>query len=528
MKNNAITFFRTIMLLFAGALMGIWFSNENLGGHRFFLNGNDKLQRVVKLVHDKYVDSVDIDSLEGKTVNQVLQNLDPHSLYLPSQRAQSINERLDGGFYGVGIEYLMLDDTLYISQVLPGGPAARAGIVSGDRVINLNDKKLAGTHLTTDQIDANFRGAKNTELQIGVLHPGSTSVKTLNLKRDHVDLSSLDAAYMVGPNTGYVKISKFAATTDRDFKAALKKLQAQGMQKLVLDLRDNGGGYLSAATAMADEFLPAGKLIMYTRGVHEPRTDYFATDSGLFEKGKLAVLINEYSASASEILAGALQDLDRATIVGRRSFGKGLVQEQFAFGDGSAVNLTIARYYTPSGRSIQKSYKDGADTYHNELAERMRKGELFSEKSNLDDSIFKQPSKYHTANGRKVFSGGGIMPDVFIPADTTGNTELLYSLSNRQHFMAFAIQKMQRDIKQYPTFDAFSKNYQVNDDTFTDFLLYASKTLKQLDSDQIKQSDKKIRLYLKAFAARFKWGDDAYFKILNKDDVTLKAAVAVL
>lgn len=527
MRNNAITFFRTLTLLFAGALMGVWFSNENLDGHRFFLSGGDKLQRVVKLVHDRYVDSVNMDSLEGQTVNQVLQNLDPHSLYLLPQRAQSINERLDGSFDGVGIEYMMLNDTLYISQVYAGAPAARAGIIAGDRVIKLDSKKLAGQHLTTAQIDSDFRGKKDTELKLTILRKGTRAAKVIALKRDHVDLSSIDAAYITSPGTGYIKISKFAATTDRDFKAALKKLQAQGMQKLVLDLRDNGGGYLSAATAMADEFLPAGKLIMFTKGVHEPRTDYFSTDSGLYEKGKLAIMINEYSASASEILAGAMQDLDRATIVGRRSFGKGLVQEQFAFDDGSAINLTIARYYTPSGRSIQKSYKDGIDSYHNEVAARMAKGELFSAKSNMDDSIFRKPSKYHTANGRRVFSGGGIMPDVFVPADTTGNTDLLYNLNSHQLFTAFVLQKMQGALSRYPTFEAFSKGYFVNDDTFTGFLVYSTKTLKQLDSDQIKQSDKKIRLYIKAFAARFKWGDEAFFKTLNKDDETLKAAVAL-
>ncbi len=525
MKSNAITFIRTLTLLFAGALMGIWFSNENLGGHRFIFNRDDKLQRVVKLVRDNYVDSVNMDSLEGQTVNQVLQNLDPHSLYLPPQRARSINEKLEGGFDGVGIEYVLINDTLYISQVYPGGPADKAGIRGGDRVLKLNGQNFAGVHLNAERVNTAFRGAKNTDMSLGVLRPGKTGIQTVLLKRGHINLSSLDAAYMADKTTGYIKVSKFAATTDADFKTALLKLKAQGMQQLVLDLRDNGGGYLSAATAMADEFLPPGKLIMFTKGAHEPRTDYMATDSGLFKKGKLAVLINEYSASASEILAGALQEHDRATIVGRRSFGKGLVQEQFAFGDGSAVNLTIARYYTPSGRSIQKSYKNGVDEYHNELAARMQKGELFSAKSNMDDSIFQQPSKYHTASGRKVFSGGGIMPDVFVPADTAGNTALLYELGNRQLFMAYAVQKMQGVLKKYGRFEDFDKGYNVSEATLTDFIIYATKTLKQLDSDQIGRSKQNMKLYIKAFAARFKWGDDAYFKTINKDDPTLKAAV---
>ena len=515
-------------MLFAGALMGIWFSNNNFSSKHFFLNRDDKLQRVVKLVHDRYVDSVNIDSLEGQTVNQILQNLDPHSLYLPPQKAQSINERLEGSFEGIGIEYLVLNDTLYISQVYPGGPAAKAGLKGADRIVKLDGQPLTGAKLTTDYINNAFRGKQETVLTLGVLPNGSTAIKTVKIKRDHVDLSSLDAAYMLAPGVGYVKISKFASTTDRDFRSALSKLKTQGLTKLVLDLRDNGGGYLTAATAMADEFLSGKKLIMFTKGTHDPRTDYFSTDSGQFKNGKLAILINEYSASASEILAGAMQDLDRATIVGRRSFGKGLVQEQFAFGDGSAVNLTVARYYTPSGRSIQKSYKAGIDSYHNELATRMQKGELFSAKSNMDDSIFRQPSKYHTANGRKVFSGGGIMPDVFVPADTTGNTRLLYDLNNRQLFMAFVLQRLQPALKRYPTFDSFNQGFVVNDDVLTSFIIYASKTLKEMDSDEVGRSKANIKLYLKAMAARFKWGDEGYFRVLNQDDATVKAGVEVV
>jgi carboxyl-terminal processing protease len=516
------------MLLLLGAIIGIYLNNYITGNSRFTFSRDNKLASVVKLVHDNYVDSVNTDSLEGETVNQFLQNLDPHSLYLPPQKAQSVNEKLNGGFDGIGIEYLLLNDTLFVTHVSPGGPAAKAGLAGGDRVITVDGKNFSGTHLSTDMVTQAFRGDKGSQLQLSVLHNASARPRNITIKRGYVDLSSLDAAYMVASQTGYIKISKFAATTDHDFQTAVKQLKAQGMQQLTLDLRDNGGGYLSAATAMADEFLPAGKLIMYTKGVHEPRTDYFSTDSGTFEKGKLAILINEYSASASEILAGAMQDLDRATIVGRRSFGKGLVQAQFPFSDGSAVNLTIARYYTPSGRSIQKSYKGGIDSYHNELATRMQKGELFSAKSNMDDSIFRQPSHYHTSNGRKVFSGGGIMPDVFVPADSNANTQLLYDLSSRQLYTAYVLQKMQPTLARYPTFDNFSKRYTVTDDELTNFIIYITKTLRELDSDQIKRSTPYMRLNLKAAAARFKWGDVAYFKTLNEDDVTLKAAVEVV
>ncbi|EHQ26969.1 carboxyl-terminal protease [Mucilaginibacter paludis DSM 18603] len=508
--------------------MGIYVNNTMLGGRRFIFNNNDKLTQVVRLVHDNYVDSVNIDSLEGQTVNQFLQNLDPHSLYLPAQRAQSVNEKLQGGFNGIGIEYLLLHDTLFITQVYAGGPAAKAGLTGGDRVIRLNGKKFSGTHLTPDVVSQAFKGTKNTGLSLGVVRPNTEKLIPVTVVRGHVNLSSLDAAYMINTETGYIKISKFASTTDRDFQAEVKKLKAQGMKKLALDLRNNGGGYLSAATAMADEFLPAGQLIVFTKGLHEPRTDYFSTDSGSFEKGKLAIMIDEYSASASEILAGAMQDLDRATIVGRRSFGKGLVQEQFPFNDGSAVNLTVARYYTPSGRSIQKSYKAGVEDYHNELSNRMQKGELFSAKNNMDDSIFKKPSKYHTLNGRKVYSGGGIMPDVFVPADTVGLTRLLYDLNDRQIFMAYVLQKMQPLLSKYATYESFNKAYNVNDRELTDFIVYATQTLKQLDSQEIRRSKNNIKLYIKATAAHFKWGDNAYFKTINQDDETLKKAVAAV
>src|SRR5260221_11005846 len=384
MKKNTGIIFRSVILLLLGITIGLLIggnnlTNQNLG---FSITGNNKISKVLNLVKHNYVDSVNVDSIEGVTVNNLLQNLDPHSLYLPPQQAQSINERLEGGFNGIGLEYLLLRDTLFITQVYPAGPAAVAGLIPGDKVIDVNKKKFSGTHLTIERVNKAFKADMDHEILLSVLLPDQKAIKLYSIKRGHVDLSSLDAAYMAAPGVGYIKISKFALTTDNDFRTALNKLKKQGMQKLVLDIRDNGGRYLNAATALADEFLIKDRLIVYTKGVHEERKDYFATDLGEFQHGKLAVIINEYSASASEILAGALQDLDRAVIVGRRSFGKGLVQQQFPFGDGSAVNLTVARYYTPSGRSIQKSYRYGVESYHDEIAQRMRKGEFFSEQSN--------------------------------------------------------------------------------------------------------------------------------------------------
>ncbi|MGZ3874288.1 MAG: S41 family peptidase [Mucilaginibacter sp.] len=530
MKKAAGIIFRTILLLLLGIAIGLFVGDRalisrNLG---FSMNGDDKISKVLSLVKQNYVDSVNIDSIEGTTVNALLQNLDPHSLYLPEQKATSINEGLSGGFTGIGLEYQLLRDTLIITQIYPGGPAARAGLITGDKIINVNNKRFSGTHLTVDLVNKTLRGEKNSALLVSIISPGSNTVKPYTLKRGYVNLSSLDAAYMAAPGVGYIKISKFALTTDADFRESLTKLKAQGMQKLVLDLRENGGGYLTTATALADEFLKKDKLIVYTKGIHEERRDYFATDSGKFQEGKLAVIIDEYSASASEILAGALQDLDRAVIVGRRSFGKGLVQQQFAFNDGSAVNLTIARYYTPSGRSIQKSYKAGIDSYHNEIAERMRKGELFSARSNLDDSIFKRPSPYRTVSGKKVFSGGGIMPDVFVPADTTENTNLLQQLGEQQIFTAYVIDKLQAKLNTYNSPDAFIKQYHMSDGDVEGFIQYASKTIREMDSRDILISRPTIKTMVKAAAARFKWGENAYFEALNSTDVTLEKAVEAI
>lgn len=528
MKKTAGIIFRSVILLLLGVTLGMLISDHNIADHITF-DGKDKVSKVLDLVRNNYVDSVNVDSIEGSTVNGLLQNLDPHSLYLPAQQATSINERLEGGFNGIGIEYILLRDTLVITRVNDNGPAYKAGIIPGDRVIQIDHSNFSGTHLTNAKVNKAFRGPKDSQLLISVLHTGSKNLQFVNVKRDHVDLSSLDAAYLLNPVTGYIKISKFASTTDADFKKAIAGLKAHGMQKLVLDIRGNGGGYLNTATALADEFLTKKQLIVYTQGVHEPRTDYFATDSGYYQKGKLALLIDEYSASASEILAGALQDLDRATIIGRRSFGKGLVQEQFPFGDGSAINLTIARYYTPSGRSIQKSYSNGVESYRNELAQRMRKGELFSEESNLKDSIFRHPTNYHTSSGRKVFSGGGIMPDIFVPADTTQNTLLIQVLSSQQLFNAYVIDRMQKLLNNYATGDDFINHFTVNDAEFNNFMQYSSQSLKQqIAPRDILISRENIKTLLKAYAARFKWGDDAYYKTINANDAVVKKAIEAI
>jgi carboxyl-terminal processing protease len=530
MKQTAGIIFRSVILVLAGMAIGLLINSRRFADDEGLVAdaNSNKLDRVMQLVRKKYVDSINVDSVEGVTINNLLQKLDPHSVYLHKRQAQSLSEKLEGGFDGIGIESQLLRDTLFVTQVLAGGPAAKAGLPNGARIITINGQPFSGTHLTNDKINDAFTGKNDTGLDVGVLEYPDKTVKTYHIRRSHVSLSSLDAAYITAPGTGYIKIGKFGSTTDADFKLALQKLKARGMQKLVLDLRGNGGGYLNTATALADEFLPKNKLIVYTQGQHEPRTDYFATDSGAFEQGKLAVLVDEHSASASEILAGALQDLDRAIIVGRRSFGKGLVQAQYSFDDGSALNLTVARYFTPSGRSIQKSYKNGTESYRNDLAERLQKGELYTAQNNVDDSVFNTSVTYHTSAGKKVYGGGGIMPDIFVPEDAADNSTLIQDLARNQVFTAYVADHMQGLLKNYSTATDFMRFYNVSDDEVNRFTNYATNTVKDLDTHELGTVKSTVKLLLKAQAARFKWGNEWYYKVLNQNDAGVLKAVAAL
>ncbi|RZM00127.1 MAG: PDZ domain-containing protein, partial [Pedobacter sp.] len=364
-------------------------------------------------------------------------------LYLPPALAQEQTENLEGNFEGIGIEYYLLSDTLFVTHVRNNGPSEKAGIMKGDRIIAVNGESLPGKGLLANNIVSKLKGKKGSKVEVSVLRGFNADPFKIQIVRDRIIVSSIDVAYLINPTTGFVKISKFGASTDEDFVDELTRLEKKGMKNLILDLRGNGGGYLNSATSLADQFLEDGKLIVYTKGLHEPRTDYNATNDGLFEKGKLIVLIDEGTASASEVVAGAVQDLDRGVIVGRRSFGKGLVQEQFAFDDGSAMNLTVARYYTPSGRSIQKSYDKGTKEYKEELNKRLIKGEYTSLDSVYADSTFLQPSlKFKTAKGRVVYGGGGIMPDHFIPIDTSHYTSFYKKLNNSSLLQEFVYRNL--------------------------------------------------------------------------------------
>lgn len=489
-------------------------------------NRSAKVEQVMQIINENYVDPVKIDTIQNLAIQEILKHLDPHSAYLPPSEARMLSEDLEGNFDGIGIEYYILNDTLLVTSVNPGGPASKAGLKHGDKILAINQKPVSGIRITARKVIEQIRGKKGTPVEIVVKR--DTLRKKFSVLRDRIVVSSIDAAYMLNDQTGYIKISKFGAHTDEDFHAQLERLQKQGLKSLVLDLRDNGGGYLSAATGLADEFLKDNELIVYTEGLHEPRTDYFASSKGNFEQGKLVILIDENTASASEIVAGAVQDLERGTIIGRRSFGKGLVQEQFDFGDGSALNLTIARYYTASGRSIQKSYKRGNDAYYSEVGDRFKNGETTSDGKNLSDSLYDKKKTFTTKSGKILYGGGGIMPDIYVPVDTSGYTDMYYSLASKGVMNDMVFNHMVKNNPRYNTPEDVLKNLKLTEPDVKKLVqLGAAKGVKVTEK-QIESSRKEIETQLKALFARYYFGDEGYYKALNSGDQVIARSLEVI
>ena len=481
----------------------------NPGGH------SSKVEQVIQIINENYVDSVKLDTVQNLAIQEILKQLDPHSAYLSPEDAQLLSDDLKGNFNGIGIEYYILNDTLLITSVNQGGPAFKAGIQHGDKILAINKKSVAGNHTNAKRVIEQIRGKRGSSVELLVKRDSIR--KYFQIKRDRIQVSSVDAAYLIADQQGYIKISKFGAQTDEDFHQSLMKLKKQGMKNLILDLRDNGGGYLSSATALADEFLKDQELIVYTEGLHEPRTDYYASPKGEFEQGKLVVLIDENTASASEIIAGAVQDLERGTIIGRRSFGKGLVQEQFDFGDGSALNLTIARYYTASGRSIQKSYKKGSDAYFNEINDRYKSGEMNSEAKGISDSIYKKSKTYTTRSGKVLYGGGGIMPDIYIPVDTN-NKEFLFTLSGKGVLNDMLYNYLVKTDRKYHNAEELIKGFSLNARDIGMLRKLASSKKIRMKDNQLEHSLPLVKMQLKALMARYYFGDEGFYKALNSED----------
>lgn len=518
-------------VLIAGLLLGPRLARENHNAKSVsFLpfglgKSTDKVDQVIQIINENYVDSIKIDTVKDKAIQEILKHLDPHSAYLPPVEAQLLTEDLEGNFDGIGIEYYILNDTLLVTSVSPRGPASKAGLKHGDKILAINKKSVAGIHITAKKIVDQIRGKKGTFVELLVKR--DTIQKNLSIMRDRIVISSIDAAYMLNELSGYIKISKFGANTDEDFMQELLRLQKLGMKNLVLDLRDNGGGYLNSATALADEFLKNKELIVYTQGLHEPRTDYYASSKGYFEQGKLVVLIDENTASASEIVAGAVQDLERGTIIGRRSFGKGLVQEQFDFGDGSALNLTIARYYTASGRSIQKSYKKGNEAYYSEVKERFTNGELASDGKNLSDTLFDKKKAFTTKSGKILYGGGGIMPDIYIPVDTSGYTEFYYHLAGKGILNDLVFNYLVKGNPKFNSVDEIVKNFSLNEQDIKKLVQLAITKNMKASEKQIEASRQEIETQLKALFARYYFGEEGYYKALNSGDQAINRSLEV-
>ncbi len=517
-------------VLILGMLIGPKFARENVSSKSgsflsFSMDGRyEKVDKVIQIINDHYVDSVKTDTIEELAIEEVLKHLDPHSKYLKPTEASLLSEDLEGNFDGIGIEYFLLNDTLLVTAVTPNGPAYKAGLLHGDKIIKINNSSSAGAKLANKQVVEAIRGKKGTTVDL--LIKRDDQLKNVKVIRDQINISSIDAAYLLNNEAGYIKISKFGANTDRDFAESLKKLKQAGMKNLVLDLRENGGGYLNSATALADEFLGYKQLIVYTEGLHEPRTNYYATEEGGFENGKLVVLIDENSASASEIVAGAVQDLDRGTIIGRRSFGKGLVQEPFSFGDGSVLNLTISRYYTPSGRSIQKSYKNGIDAYYDEVGSRYKNGELSSDGRSLNDTLYNKQKTYTTKSGKVLYGGGGIMPDIYIPIDTSGYTTYYRNINRTEILNDFLFNYLVKRIH-FSDLNNLIKNFKLSDEDFRIFVKIASAKGIKPSALQLELSRKEIQKDLKAVLARYSFGDEGFYRVLNAEDRAITRSLEV-
>ncbi|WP_449440168.1 S41 family peptidase [Pedobacter steynii] len=478
-------------------------------------NNAQKVNEILHIINKNYVDEVNADSLNNLPIDSLLHKLDPHSIYLPPAKANEFAETLNGNFEGIGIEYYILNDTLLVTNVIKDGPAFLAGIKQGDRIIKIDTIAVSGQALPREQMIGKIKGKKGTAVKLTIVHPGSTLATVFTVKRARVVVSSIDASYMLNNEVGYVRISKFGSETDRDFVESIKSLKTAGMKKLVLDLRDNGGGYLTAATGLANQILEENKLIVYTEGKHEPRTDYVATGGGEFEDGKLVVLINENTASASEILAGAVQDLNRGLIIGRRSFGKGLVQEQFPFVDGSALNLTIARYYTPSGRSIQKSYKDGYKAYQEEIENRFNDGELTSKRFVKKDSV----------KGR--FAAGGIQPDIYVKMDTMGYNKCYTTLASKKILFDFVYDVLASRYSA-PFIEQNLATFNVSDADYKDLLKYIQNRNVVVDQKQLALAKPLILNDMKVLLCKYHLGDAGYYKALNLSDAMVKQALTSL
>jgi carboxyl-terminal processing protease len=479
---------------------------------------------ILNLVESNYVDSVNRNDLVESTIPAILKKLDPHSVYIPAKDLARANEPLQGNFEGIGISFNMITDTILVISTIPGGPSEKLGLLPGDKIIYVNDSLVAGKHISDERVMGMLKGKRGTVVKVSILRAGLKELLQFEITRDKIPIYSVDVSYMADDKTGYIRINNFAMTTFDEFMKGLNELKEQGMKSLIVDLRGNSGGIMEAAIQIANQFLKEGQLIVYTQGRTSPRTDFKATGKGEFENGGLVILIDEWSASASEILAGAIQDNDRGTIIGRRSFGKGLVQEPIPFPDGSGMRLTIARYYTPTGRSIQKPYNNGFDEYYDDLHNRMTRGEY-----EVSDSIhFSDSLKFLTLGGRTVYGGGGIMPDKFVPVDTSGVSP--YFIRIKSHLYRFALMYTESNrelLKKFTSAEDLEK-YLEKQSLLNQFVQFAESNGIRRDPAGLKVSGNIINTQLEAYIARNILDNKGFYPIWEKIDTTLRYAIDFL
>ena len=518
------------LFLAVALITGIFLGNSLNNGNNqqlqnFNLSKSNKLSTIVDLVSSAYVDSVSTSDLVEKAIPEVLKNLDPHTMYIPAKEMQEVTEEMSGNFGGIGVQFNVQADTVMVVDVVSGGPSSKLGILPGDRIVTVNDTLIAGVKVTNDKVMKLLRGDKGTKVNIGIKRKGIKELIDFEITRGDIPIFSVDVSYMIDDVTGYIKVSRFAEQTYNEFMDGMNKLNKQGMQRVVIDLRGNPGGYLGAVIKMVNELLEGGEPILYTQGNSQPKKTYGASEKGRFTKKEVVVLIDEFSASASEIFAGAIQDNDRGWVVGRRSFGKGLVQEQIPLTDGSALRLTVSRYYTPSGRCIQKSYKNGNEDYYQDIMKRMVHGEF----QQADSIHFADSLKYKTTHGRTVFGGGGIMPDYFVPADTTGYSNYFSKLVQKRliYEYAFEYADKNRDVlKKLKNTQDFNK-YLTDKNILRLFVDFASRHGVPEEKEGLRISGQIIDTQLKAYIARNILGDEGFFPIIKDIDNTLIKAIEV-
>ena len=529
MKGNKTNRFMPLLMALCvviGILIGTFYANHFSGNRLNIINsGSNRLSNLLHIIDDQYVDKVNIDSLVDMAIPQILSDLDPHSAYISAKDAQSENDKLKGSFSGVGIEFTIRKDTIHVQNVVKNGPAQRAGLLAGDKIVSVDGKPFVGKIVTQDEAMRRLKGPKDTKVKIGVVRYGQKAVKYFTVTRGDIPQKSIAATYMLDDNTGYIKIKSFGETTYPELLISLAQLSQEGFSNLVIDLRDNTGGYMDPAVQMANEFLPKNKLIVYMEGRKSPRKDFMSDGHGSYQKIPLVVLINEASASASEIFAGAMQDNDRATIIGRRSFGKGLVQQQIGFPDGSMIRLTIARYYTPSGRCIQKPFVPGDNQdYENDLLTRYQHGEFFSQ-----DSIKHTGPAYHTGIGRVIYGGGGITPDIFVAEDTLGMTSYYKQAAMSGLILQYAFNYTDNNRPKLASYKDMMElsRYLVNQGTVEQFAAFADKNGLKRRNLMIRKSHKLLERYINSRIIYNMLDEQAWTEYINQDDPTIRAALQV-